>query len=504
MKRRTFIGAGLAGIGGALFGCNGGAGDEQAVTGAVDADGFVRGQPLRQFDLLRNESQDQRFFSASLSAAAGDVNLIAGRITPMLLYNQRTPGPLIELREGQRVRIELDNQLAHETTIHWHGLPIPSEQDGNPMDPVPAGTKRVYDYVLPQGCAGTYWYHPHPHNATAEQVVSGLAGPLLIRAAADPLAHVSELCLFISGVRLGPDGRIEPHTALDWAVGRQPDTLLVNGARVPRHTVRPGTTQRWRIVNATAAHHFRLALEGHQFTLVGTDGGLLGAPVAGLSEILIAPAQRVEVLVTIDRTQSAQYRLRALRYQTDVLNLGNYADDELMTVATTSETPESAIPAPAVLRPIADLGDASVRQRVELTEVEGLCTRSGAKIAFLINGRIFDANRIDLTSRVGQVELWDIVNLTGMAHPFHVHGTQFQLVSRQLGQIVTPAPYLAWVDTVLVPPQHSATIKIRQDFPGKRMFHCHILEHEDNCMMAILDVLPHTSATTTGRFVASS
>jgi bilirubin oxidase len=75
-----------------------------------------------------------------------------------------------------------------------------------------------------------------------------------------------------------------------------------------------------------------------------------------------------------------------------------------------------------------------------------------------------------------------------MPHPFHIHGTQFQLVSRQIGNVATPAPYLAWLDTVLVPSQHRATIKVRQTMPGKRMFHCHILEHEDNCMMAILDV----------------
>ncbi|HSV16140.1 MAG TPA: multicopper oxidase family protein, partial [Tepidisphaeraceae bacterium] len=342
---------------------------------------------------------------------------------------------------------------------------------------------------LPKGSAGTYWYHPHPHNTTAEQVASGLAGPLLVRSDVDPLAHVPEVCLLVSGIRLEADGRVSPHTALDWAAGRQHDTLLVNGGRMPRHVMRPGATERWRIINATAARHFRLALEGHTFTLVGTDGGLLGAPVPGLTEILLAPAQRIEVLVMIAPDPTARYRLRALRYQTDVLGLATYVDDDLMTVVTTTEPPTPPVSIPGQLRPIGDLGIATIRQRVELSEVTGLCTRSGATVAFLINGRIFDASRTDVYSRVGQVELWDIVNLTGVAHPFHIHGTQFQLVSRQVGQVVTPAPYLAWIDTVLVPPQHSATIKVRQDLPGKRMFHCHILEHEDNCMMGIVDVV---------------
>jgi suppressor of ftsI len=488
MKRRTFLESGLAGAAGIMLGC-GGNGEEGAPV-LADADGFVRDRQLPGFASLKDESVDAGTFSASLCAAPGYVQLGDGGPTQMLLYNGSIPGPMVEVREGQRVRINFDNQLAHETTIHWHGLPIPADQDGNPMDPVPAGSTRVYDYVLPKGSAGTYWYHPHPHNATAEQVASGLAAPFIVRAADDPLAHVGEVCLFVSGVRLNASRQIAPHDALDWSAGRQGEALLVNGARMPRHTVRPGTMQRWRIVNATASRHFRIALDGHTFTLVGTDGGLLGAPVGGLTEILIAPAQRVEVLVTIREAPGATYRLRALRYQTDVLGLASYKDDDLMTVATTSETAMPPAGIPAVLRPITDLGIASVRHRVELTEVADLCTRNGATVAFLINGRIFDANRVDLISRVGQVELWDIVNMTGMAHPFHIHGTQFQLVSRRVGEVVTPAPYLAWVDTLLVPPQHSATIKVRQDFPGKRMFHCHILEHEDNCMMAILDVVP--------------
>jgi len=143
---------------------------------------------------------------------------------------------------------------------------------------------------------------------------------------------------------------------------------------------------------------------------------------------------------------------------------------------------------PSTLRPIADLGTPTAHQRVELDEVDGLCTRTGAKTAFLINGRTFDMNRVDLVTSVGRVELWDVINKTAMAHPFHIHGTQFQLVSRQIGTEVTTAPYLAWIDTVLVPSQQAVTIKTRQMLPGKRMFHCHILEHEDNCMMAILDV----------------
>ena len=488
MKRRQFLGAALAGMGGVILGC--GDSDDEA-TGAPPAAGaLAEGEPLRDLVVLANESAEPGQFSATLRAAQADATLLPGQSTAMLLYNDSSPGPLIELKEGQHVRIELDNALAQDSTIHWHGLPVPPDQDGNPMDPVHAGALRVYEYDLVPGTAGTYWYHPHPHDLTAAQVARGLAGPLIVRAADDPLAHLPEVTLFITALRLDPNAQISPDNGVDWSVGRQRDMLLVNGGRLPVHTVRPGTTQRWRILNATPARHFRLSLEGHTLALVGTDGGLLAAPITGLSEILIAPAQRVEVLVTVSASPNARFRLRALGFQADFLGLGTYADEDLLTLATSGESPAAAAYVPATLRAIADLGEPILTQRIELSEVTDLCTSNGATVAFLINGRMFDADRIDLVTTVGQVESWEIVNTTSMAHPFHIHGTQFQLVSRQIGTATMQAPYLAWIDTVLVPAGQIATIKTRQSIPGKRMFHCHILEHEDNCMMAVLDVRP--------------
>lgn len=488
MKRRRFLGSALAGVGGLIVGCNDSHDSPPSMLPATGA--LTEGAALRTFDLLANESSERDEFRATLRAAPAQVRLLSDQSTAMFLYNDANPAPLIELNEGQHVRIALDNALPEDSTIHWHGLPVPPDQDGNPMDPVHAGARRLYEFEIPPGSAGTYWYHPHPNDKTAAQVTNGMAGPVIVRAADDPLADLPEVLMFITALRLDAGAAISPDDAVDWTVGRQKETLLVNGGRLPVHTVRPGTTQRWRIFNATSARHFRLALDGHTFTLVGTDGGLLAAPVVGLSEILVAPAQRIEVAVTVATDPNARYRLRALRYETDLLGLGTYADDVLLTLATTSESPASPALIPSVLRPIRDLGNHTARQTIELGEATGLCMRNGATIAFLINGRIFDPQRVDLVTKVGRVELWDIANYTGMAHPFHIHGTQFQLVSRQIGTQTIPAPYLAWIDTVLVPPEQAVTIKVRQNTPGKRMFHCHILEHEDNCMMAILDVQP--------------
>ena len=486
--RRHFLRASAAGISALVLGCRRESTDDASAGSSVAPSLAPEGQPVRALETLANQSNDPSRFIATLVASQQTAPVLPGGSTSLVLYNGRGPGPLVELREGQHVRITLDNRLPQDTTIHWHGLPVPPEQDGNPMDPVPGGTTRAYEFDVPAGIAGTYWYHPHPHDATAFQVARCLAGPLIVRAKDDPLADIPEVLLFITGVALGPDGQIALDGAVDWTVGRQKELLLINGGRLPVHSVRPGATERWRIFNATSAAHLRLALEGHTFTLVGTDGGLLGAPIAGLPEVLLAPAQRVELIVRANATPNARHRLRALRYEADFLNLGTYADQDLLTLATTNDLPAAPLVLPSTLRPIADLGAPALRQRVELDEVRDLCTPTGASVAFLINGRMFDMNRVDLVTVAGRVELWDIVNRTAMAHPFHIHGTQFQVVSRQFGAETIPAPYLAWTDTVLVPSQQTVTIKVRQQMPGKRMFHCHILEHEDNCMMAILDV----------------
>jgi bilirubin oxidase len=273
---------------------------------------------------------------------------------------------------------------------------------------------------------------------------------------------------------------------MDLMVGRQGEQLLVNGGRVPVHAMRPGATERWRILNATSARYLRLSLDGHSFTLVGTDGGLLAAPAGPLAEVLVAPAQRVELLVTASTTPGGRFTLRAQPHAIDLMGMGAYAAEELLTVATTADVPAPVLAVPAALRPIADPGPPVAAKRLVLTQ-SGMGMMAGA---FLIDGRPFDMGRVDLVSRAGEVETWEIVNATMMDHPMHIHGTQFQLVERESGGRAVPAPWRAWLDTVDVPSGTTARIRVRQDLPGKRMVHCHILEHEDAGMMAVLEVRP--------------
>lgn len=447
------------------------------------------GLPLRRLDMLANTSPIADEFEGTLVAAPYLTALVSGHTTELWGYNNAFPGPLIELREGQRVTIDFANRLGLDSTIHWHGLAVPADQDGSPMDPVAPGADRVYTFEIPTDSAGTYWYHPHAHQTTTLQVGHGLAAPLIVRSADDPLEGIPEVTLMISALTLDQNGQVAATGTAMGGMGAMGGmmmngggTLLVNGQRLPVHAMTPGATERWRILNATADRYLRLALDGHRFTVVGTDGGLLAEPLAGLSEWLLAPAQRVEIVMTVAAQQSSRYTLRDLGYAGGMIG---GAGDGLMTIETGRVPAQAPIALPGTLRPIADLGPASARQQVVLSN-----GRMGMMGPFLINGRTFEMNRIDLETTVGRVELWDLVNTTFMDHPIHIHGTQFQMVARTVGGQAAPVPYRAWLDTVNVPAGETITIKTRQTMPGKRMFHCHILPHEDAGMMAVLDVQP--------------
>jgi bilirubin oxidase len=442
---------------------------------------------------LANTSTTPNEFAATLVAQRASKAMLPGTSTEFWTYNSMVPGPLIDVFEGDTVRIRLDNRLSQETTVHWHGLPVPPAQDGNPMDPIAPGATRTYEFTLPVGSAGTYWYHPHPHELTAEQVFRGMAGLFIVRSRTDPVPTAfEEKLLVVSDLRLAADGSIPSNTAMDWQNGREGNYVLVNGQNQPVLTINPGQSQRWRILNATNARYLRLALTGHTMTLIGTDGGLLRSPVPGLDEILLAPAERVEVIVTASMSSRASAVLQALPYDRGSMGMMGSVSSTipLLTLNYTSAV-TTAVALPGALNPIADLGVPTRTKRLVFSSGMGMGMggMGGGMMSFLIDGKSFDPARIDLTSRANEVEQWTIENRSSMDHPFHLHGTQFQVVSRTYGGVATAEPYLAWRDTVNVPAFETVIFKVVQRQPGKRMYHCHILEHEDRGMMGVLEVV---------------
>lgn len=473
--------------------------------------GIPAGRPFTGPAPLRNEAAEPGKFKATLVAAPTRVELIPGVPTQAWTYNGLLPGPLIELRAGDDVEITLKNQLDQPTTIHWHGLPVPPDQDGNPGNAVGPGTSRVYRFKLPETTEGLYWYHPHPHGLSAEQVYRGLAGPIVIRRKDDPLAAVPERILAITDLRLMADGVIPPSGMMDNMNGREGQFALVNGQNRPALAFDAGGRERWRILNATNARYLRLTLPGHTFTLVGTDGGLIERPRPGPREILVAPAQRVDVLVTAAGRHAA--RLMAAPYDRGKMGgTGPTPSATLLDVDFSDVRRGARTPVPSRLREFPALPAPTARKRVVMSEsmdmgamtmgmtgmgMMGMGGMPGthapapgnhSAMQFLLNGKTFDMHRTDLTSKAGAWEDWEIVNDSDMDHPFHVHGTQFTVLERASGGRTHQAPFRAWHDTVNVKPRETVRIRIMQPMAGIRMYHCHILEHEDLGMMGRLDV----------------
>lgn len=446
------------------------------------ADAIPAERPPATAAILENTSRLPHTVEASLTAAPARLSLVPGRLTDAYAYNGQVPGPTLDVREGDRVIIHFRNLLPEPTTIHWHGLHIPATSDGSPFMPIAPGDTHDYTFTLLPGSAGTYWYHPHPHHHTGAQVARGLYGSIVVRVADDPLRGLPERLLVLSDNRFDPDGRIDlpdletPQGRLDAENGREGDVLFVSGEVGPTYQIRSGEVQRWRIVNASAARVYRLALPGHTLLQVGSDGGLFEHPVA-IDQLTLANGERAEILVRGTAAPGTRATMTVLpydRYVPQTRPEGWSRERPLLTLQYSGEEPALPPPLPSVLRAVAPLdpADATATRLVVLTQG-------------LINGRTMDMARSDFTARLGATEVWEVENLVGMDHPFHLHGFQFQVLDRD----GTPEPFRSWKDTVNVPKHQTVRLIVRyEDYPGKWMFHCHILTHEDAGMMGVLEV----------------
>jgi bilirubin oxidase len=438
--------------------------------------------PLQAPPVLENQSREPNTVEVTLEAIPTRLRLVPGNETDVFAYNGTIPGPTLEVREGDRVIIHFRNRLPEETTVHWHGLHIPWTADGSPFHPIAPGQEVDFVFTIHRGTAGTYWYHPHPHHRTRKQVAKGLFGAIIVRAGDDPLREIPEKLLILSDNRFLADGSVDvpeqdsPQGRIDFENGREGDVLFVNGQIMPTLALRSGEVQRWRVINASAARVYRLTLPGHEFLHVGSDGGLFERAVA-TNEILIANSERVELLVRATGPPGSRTVLQDLPYNRYIPQT-RPADwektRELLAVQYTDAPAVAERRLPTALRHVPRLDTAAVRTTRVIVLTQGM-----------INRRTVDMNRVDETTLLGATEIWQIENLVGMDHPFHLHGFRFQVLDRN----GVPEPYASWKDTVNVPKHEVVRFIVRfDDYAGKWMFHCHILDHEEHGMMGVLEV----------------
>src|SRR5690349_14170027 len=286
--------------------------------------------------------------SVDLEARETDWEFLTGQTTHAWGFNGQVPGPIIEAHVGDVLEIRLKNSLPEPTTIHWHGLQIPAAMDGTDMvqHPIMPGESFTYRFKLPD--AGTFWYHPHMNETT--QLERGLYGAILVRGPNEPVLD-AERVLILDDVALDRKGEIKPPGRwIEHHDGRQGSTRLVNGRREPELTIAAGQVERWRIVNASSARYVRLSIGEMPFTVIGTDGGLIDAPVA-MSEVLLAPADRVELAVG-PFAEGEVLRIDALKY--DRKTIARARTEPFATLRVGSAAPSRAH-LPAKLRDIEPL-----------------------------------------------------------------------------------------------------------------------------------------------------
>jgi FtsP/CotA-like multicopper oxidase with cupredoxin domain len=399
-----------------------------------------------------------------LLAAPGAVD-VGGRTANALLYNRTLPGPVFSVRTGETATVPFTNGLPEPTTVHWHGLVVPTAVDGQPQDPIAPGASFTYGFTVNQR-AGLSWYHPHAHMATSSQVALGLAGGFLIRDAEEDALGLPtgafEVPLVLRDASFTKTGDLSYNGTASGFTGK---TLLVNGVRDPYLDTSPAI-HRFRILGGSNSRVFRLLLSnGAPFRLIGNDGGLLPSAV-DVSEIELSPGERVDVLVDL-RTQGGNtvsirdansgWTLLELRVSGSPVTGGSYPTGTLSTVVP--------LGAPAQTRAFS---------------FDGM-TR--------INGRLYDLNRIDFTVGQGQVEEWRFTTNGNAPHPVHVHGASFQVVSRTGGRNRLFPWEAGWKDTVLLADGETVTMRVRFELSGRYLMHCHKLEHEDAGMMVNFNVV---------------
>ncbi|MBI1789356.1 MAG: multicopper oxidase family protein [Acidobacteria bacterium] len=395
-----------------------------------------------------------------------------GRAGWRYAYNGRLPGPVLEARPGDTVRVALTNRLAEATNLHFHGLHIPPTGSGdNPFLHIPPGESFTYEFTIPeQHPSGTFWYHPHVHGSAARQVSLGLAGLFVVRGEMDEIPEIAAASERFLVLQDWPE---EP-SPMERIRGREGALVTASGLRDPILPAAQGGLMRLRILNASSSRFYRLRMEDHPWYVIATDGGPIPEP-AGYDELLVTPGQRVEVLVKGDRAEG-RYRLLNLPYDRGGPLFRGLAGETLATLEYQGRA-ETTVGLPTRLPEATPLPKSDLPRRT-LVMSEGMMGMS-----FTINGRTFDDRRVDTRVRLGSVEEWEIVNRGGMDHPFHLHTNSFQVVGAD------GVAERARRDVVLVPRGERRVIRAGFfDYPGKTVYHCHILDHEDLGMMGTLEV----------------
>ncbi len=415
--------------------------------------------------------------------------------------------PVLRMSKGDVVRMNVTNALDEDTTLHWHGFTLPAHADGGPHQVIAPGETWSPEFEVMQE-ASTMFFHSHLMGATARQVWQGIGGMIIVDDGAPPAGlpaeyGVDDIPVVLQDRRFQLTGAMpyqeSMHDRMAGMIGNYP---VINGTIAPWLDVSRSRV-RLRLLNASNGSIYNLVLsDDRPFHVVGSDGGLLAAPVR-VSSLRLAPGERAEIVIELDPGQPL--RLESVAATGPGPRRGGMMGGGMMGGMGAEQTPvftllelrpaarlEPSPPLPARLAPDLPAPDPAQARRTRPFLLEmGMGPSMMMGGGFTINGQAMDMNVINEVVKMGEAEIWRIGNAGPMAHPFHVHDTQFRILTR--GGRAPAAHEAGLKDTVLVDPGEVVEILVRfdrysdPDLPY--MYHCHILEHEDGGMMGQFTVV---------------
>ena len=490
MLRRQFIKNSAVALGVAALGRYGLASPLSAVAAEADKP-FSR--PLFIPPLLEKSGPTDELSFFSLAVKKGEHQFFDSGFTETLGYNGSFLGPTIKVRDGEEVRLQVENRIDQITTVHWHGLHVPARWDGGPHQVIEPGEIWKPEFTIKQQAA-TLWYHPHAMGLTGEHVYRGLAGLFIIEdEVSDSLAlpqnyGADDIPLVIQDRRFYEDQSFayvrSMHDIIHGVLG---NFLLVNGMLKPYVEVPRGII-RLRVLNGSNSSIYRLYFSDDQrFHAIASDGGFLEEPIE-LQELILSAGERAEILIDSgsytsgDRIRLLVDQFSGTTYEAMELRVSEAKAEQAAVVDRLREQPRLA----------ESTADRSRYFAMETMSSggRGMGMMGGNRLA--INGRKMDMNRIDEKIPLGSTEIWEVENRSAtmmqLPHSLHLHDVQFNILDRN-GK--PPSPVEAGrKDTVLLWPNDRVRL-ISQflDYTGVYMYHCHMLEHEDDGMMGQFEVV---------------
>lgn len=433
--------------------------------------------PFRTPPVLNPVRSDSTTDYYQITMRKTQVEILPGRTTEVWGYNGIFPGPVIRQRKNRVSTLRFTNNLDVNTSVHLHGMSSLPQYDGYSQDFIPPGYYK--DYVYPNTFAANLWYHDHGLAQTARNVYMGLAGMYIVQdddELALPLPKGNyDIPVIIQDRQFASDGSLIFDNRNNTSV--MGDTIVVNGVAWPRMEV-ANRKYRFRVLNASSSRSYRLALgTGDDLIVIGTDGGLMSAPVS-TQDLRLVPGERYDFIIDFSKYSiGTQVELQNLPLPNNI----SFANTEkiMRFDVVRSEIDDSLVP--STLRDIEFIPEsAAVRTRDFLLE--------RTNQMWVINGGGWDPNRIDANPQLEEVEIWTFRNPSSMAsHPMHLHAFKFQILDRN-GE--APFPYERGFKDVFSVGENETVRVIGRFRPlmGKFMYHCHNMVHEDRDMMSQFEV----------------